>query len=255
MDALKVEELSKNFGGTQALQRVSLSLGRGEKLALIGPNGSGKTTLISLLGGQLSPTAGRIFLFEQEITNMAEYRRLGLGLARSFQLNNLFLNLTLLDNVLLALQGAQHVHFRMFSSDSALGSLFAEAQELLQARGLWGKRYESIKILSYGEQRQMEVVLSLASRPKVLLLDEPTAGLSAAEALALISIIRNLPRETAVLFCTHDMDVALTLADRITVLNYGQLIAQGTPEQIRADPKVKEVYLGSEVVADNAAAN
>ena len=246
MEALKVEELSKNFGGIQALQRVSFTLKRGEKLALIGPNGSGKTTLINLLGGQLSPTAGRIFLFGQEITNMAEYRRLHLGLARSFQLNNLFLNLTLLDNVLLAFQGAQRIHFRIFSSDNALGNFFTEAQELLQARGFWERRHELIKVLSYGEQRQMEVVLSLASRPKVLLLDEPTAGLSAAENLDLINIIDNLREDTAVLICTHDMDVALSLADRIIVLNYGQLIAQGTPEQIRADSKFKEVYLGSE---------
>jgi ABC-type branched-subunit amino acid transport system ATPase component len=134
MEALKVEELSKNFGGIQALQKISFSLGRGEKLGLIGPNGSGKTTLINLLGGQLPPTEGRIFLFGKEITNTSEYRRLDFGLARSFQLNNLFLNLTVLDNVLLALQGAQHIHFQMFSSDSSLRNLLAEAQELLQAR-------------------------------------------------------------------------------------------------------------------------
>jgi branched-chain amino acid transport system ATP-binding protein len=199
-----------------------------------------------LLGGQLSPTAGRIFLFGQEITNMAEYRRLHLGLARSFQLNNLFLNLTILDNVLLALQGAHGIHFRIFSSDNVLGNFFIEAQELLQTRGFWEKRHELIKVLSYGEQRQMEVVLSLASKPKILLLDEPTAGLSAAETVDLTNIIDSLGEDTAVLICTHDIDVALNLADRIIVLNYGKLIAQGAPEQIRADPKVKEVYLGTE---------
>jgi branched-chain amino acid transport system ATP-binding protein len=245
METLKVEELSKNFGGIQALQKVSFSLGRGEKLGLIGPNGSGKTTLINLLGGQLPPTAGRIFLFGKEITNMSEYHRLGLGLARSFQLNNLFLNLSVLDNVLLALQGAQHIHFQMFSSDRSLGNLFAEAQELLQARAFWERRHEPIKILSYGEQRQMEVVLSLASKPKILLLDEPTAGLSIAESADLTSIINNLQEDTGVLICTHDMDIALNLADRIIVLSYGKLVAQGTPEQIRRDSKVREVYLGT----------
>jgi branched-chain amino acid transport system ATP-binding protein len=245
MEALKVEELSKNFGGIQALQKVSFSLGRGEKLGLIGPNGSGKTTLINLLGGQLPPTEGRIFLFGKEITNMSEYRRLDFGLARSFQLNNLFLNLTVLDNVLLALQGAQHIHFQMFSSDSSLRNLLAEAQELLQARAFWERRHEPIKILSYGEQRQMEVVLSLASKPKILLLDEPTAGLSTAETTDLTSIIDKLQEDTGVLICTHDMDVALNLADRIIVLSYGKLIAQGTPEQICRDSKVREVYLGT----------
>jgi len=245
METLKVEELSKNFGGIQALLKVSFSLGRGEKVALIGPNGSGKTTLINLLGGQLPATAGKIFLFGKEITNMSEYRRLDLGLARSFQLNNLFLNLTVLDNVLLALQGAQHIHFEMFSSDSSLRNLLAEAQELLQARAFWERRHEPIKIFSYGEQRQMEVLLSLASKPKILLLDEPTAGLSIAETADLVNIINNLQEDTGVLICTHDMDMALNLADRIIVLSYGKLIAQGTPEQIRRDSKVREVYLGT----------
>lgn len=246
MELLKVEGLSKNFGGTQALRRVSFSLQAGEKLAVIGPNGSGKSTLINVLSGLLSPTAGAIYILGQDITTKAMYHRLHLGLSRSFQLNSLFPGLTLHDNVLLAVEGAQNRHYRIFTSDSVMDHLFVEVQQLLEAMGMWGKRHAPINTLSYGEQRQVEILLSLASKSRLLLLDEPTAGLSAAESAILVDLIRNRSSDTAVLFSAHDMDIVFTLADRIMVLNFGEVIAEGRPEEIQANARVREIYLGRE---------
>lgn len=244
MKLLQVENLSKAFGGTVALFEASFSLEAGERLAVIGPNGAGKTTLLNLLGGQLSPTSGQIYIRDEEITSLPSHERLQLGLARSFQLNNLFLNLSVLDNVLLALQGAKGIHFRIWQSDLSLRDLVLKAEALLKSMNLWKRRDLQATTLSYGEQRQMEVALGLASEPKILLLDEPCAGLAAAESANLMDMIRNLPRRTSVLFCEHDMDVVFDLADRIIVLNYGQIISEGSPDQIRIDPKVKKIYLG-----------
>ena len=168
MEALKVEHLSKNFGGVQALQDVSFSVKAGEKLAIIGPNGAGKTTLFNVLNGQISATAGRVYLFGQEITTMATHRRAHLGLARSFQLTSLFPNLTVLDNTLLAIQGAKPSRFQMFRPITAYEHLFAKAEELLESMALWEKRDNLVQAISYGEQRKMEIALSLASEPKLL---------------------------------------------------------------------------------------
>ena len=244
MKILRVENLSKTFGGTTALYNSSFFLEEGERVAVIGPNGAGKTTLLNLLGGQISPTSGLIYIRDKEISTLPSHERLHLGLARSFQLNNLFLNLTVLDNVLLAFQGAKGVHFRMWQSDSSLEQLFLNSEELLKSTNLWERRHVRTAALSYGEQRQMEVALGLASEPKILLLDEPCAGLAATETANLMDMIRNLPGDTSVLFCEHDMDVVFGLADRIIVLNYGQIISEGTPEEIRSDSKVRKIYLG-----------
>lgn len=255
MEALKAEGLLKNFSGLRVLQNVSFSMEVGERLAIIGPNGAGKTTLLNVLSGELSPTAGQIYVLGRDITTLAIHERLHVGLARSFQLNNLFLNLTALDNIFLALQGARASHFQMLRSITALNYIFVKAQELLELVGLREKGHVLVKALSYGEQRQMEIGLALASEPKVLLLDEPSAGLSSAETATVIDVIRNLTKDTAVLFCAHDMDVVFDLADRIIVLNFGQIIAQGIPEQIGVDPRVREIYLGSEEIAGNSGAS
>lgn len=246
MEVLRVEGLSKNFGGLQVLQELSFTVEAGDKLAIIGPNGAGKTTLFNVLSGQLSTTAGRVYLLGQEITRLPPHRRLHLGLARSFQLNNLFFNLTLIDNMLLALQGAQYPHFQMFRPINTRADLFATAQDLLESMGLWGRRFAPVATLSYGEQRRVEIALALASKSKLLLLDEPSAGLATAEAMAFADTIRNLLEDTALIFCAHDMDLVFNLADRIMVLYFGQIIAQGIPQEIQADPRVKEIYLGSE---------
>jgi len=255
MEALRVEHLSKNFGGVQALQDVSFSVEAGGKLAIIGPNGAGKTTLFNVLNGQLSATAGRIHLFGQEITTMATHRRAHLGQARSFQLTSLFPNLTVLDNTLLAIQGTKPSRFQMFRPITAYKPLFVKAEELLESMALWEKRDDPVQAISYGEQRKMEIALSLASEPRLLLLDEPSSGLTAAESADVTDMIRNLGPDITVLVVAHDMDLVFGLADRIMVLHYGQIIAEGTPEEIQADSKVKEIYMGTEEGTGNARAN
>jgi len=247
--------LSKKFGGLQVLERLSFAVKAGDKIAIIGPNGAGKTTLLNVLGGQLPTTAGRIYLLGQEITRLPPHRRLHLGLARSFQLNNLFFNLTLIDNMLLAFQGAQHPHFQMFRSINARTDLFASAHNLLESMDLWKRRFDPVETLSYGDQRRVEVAFALASKPKLLLLDEPSAGLTTADAAVFTDTIRNFLEDTALIFCAHDMDLVFNLADRIMVLYFGEIIAQGIPQEIQADPRVKEIYLGSEESSGDVASS
>jgi branched-chain amino acid transport system ATP-binding protein len=244
MEALRIESLSKDFGGVRALHDVSLSVESGERRAIIGANGAGKSTLIKLINGEITPSSGRVYIRGKEVTRMPVYDRVHLGVGRSCQINNLFLHISVLDNVLLALQATQPFRFQMLRSISKYGHLSVNAQELLTARGLWEKRDVPVVDLSYGEQRRIEVVLSLASAPKLLLLDEPTAGLSASETSDIMELVRGLGRDISVLFISHDMDVIFSIADRITVLHYGQVIAEGAPEEIRANPKVKQIYLG-----------
>lgn len=246
MEVLKVEGLSKNFGGLRVLQDVSFTLGIGEKVALIGPNGAGKTTLINVISGLLFPTAGRIYVSRRDVTRLPLHRRASLGLARSFQINTLFFNLTLLENAILAIQGTKHSYFRMIRPLTVYHELFTEAQKLLEIVGLWEKKDVPITGLSHGEQRQVEIALALASKPKLLLLDEPNAGLSIAETAAVINITRNLPEDTTVFFCAHDMDLVFSMADRVVVLYYGQIIAEGIPKEIQANTTVREIYLGAE---------
>lgn len=244
MSLLQIEELSQSFGGLKVLDGVSFSLEAGQKVGLIGPNGAGKTTLLNVLSGLQSFQSGRIHFQGQEITNMPPHGRASLGLARSFQLNTLFPNLSLLTNVLLAVQGTKSTRFQMLKPITAYKDNFARAKELLGLMGLWEKRDDIIATLSHGEQRQVEILLTLASQPKLIMLDEPNAGLSSTETTVLIEIIRNLREDITVFFSAHDMDLVFALAERVIVLYYGQIIAQGVPEEIRNDPKVMQIYLG-----------
>jgi len=246
MEVLTVKGLKKSFGGLEVLRDVSLNAKAGEKLAIIGPNGAGKTTLFNVIGGQLPATSGHVYLYGQDITTMAIHRRLHHGLARSFQINNLFFDLTLMDNVILALKGARYPHFQMFRSIEADTEISSAAQALLESMGLWEMRLNPVAALSYGDQRLVEVAIGLASKPKILLLDEPTAGLSTADAAVFGDTISNLLGDTTLLFCAHDMDLVFNLADRIMVLCFGEIIADGTCDEIKCDLKVREVYLGSE---------
>jgi branched-chain amino acid transport system ATP-binding protein len=246
MEALRVESLSKDFGGVRAVSGVSFKVEAGEKLAIIGPNGAGKTTLFNLLNGQVSATAGKIYLFGQDITTMATHRRAHLGQARSFQLTSLFPNLTILKNVLLALLGTQPRRFQMFRPAIAKGHLLAKAQALLESIDLWERRDVPVQEVSYGEQRKLEITLSLASKPKLLLLDEPTCGLTAGEGGDFIHTLLHLGTEITLILVAHDMDVVFSVASRVIVLHYGQIIADGKPDQIQSDPKVNEVYMGIE---------
>ncbi len=253
INILRVDGLSKDFGGVRALQDISFSVARGERLAIIGPNGAGKTTLFNVLNGQLAATTGHIFFMEQEITAMATHRRTCLGLARTFQLTSLFLNLTVLHNTLLALHGTQSSRFQMFRSITSYEAILSKAEELLKSMDLWERRSLSVKNLSYGEQRKLEIAISLASEPKVLLLDEPGNGLTAEETTVLIDLIRSFAEKMTVLIVAHDMDLVFRIATRIIVLHYGQIISEGTPEAIQDDPNVREIYMGIEKPEDASA--
>ncbi len=255
MEALRVEGLSKNFGGVQALRDVSFRVEVGERLAIIGPNGAGKTTLFNVLNGQLAATDGRIYFYGKDITNLATHRRAHLGQSRSFQITSLFPPLTVLENSLLALQGTKPSRFQMFRSITAYKHLFTQAQELLGVVDLWEKRDEPVKNISHGEQRRLEIAISLASEPKLLLLDEPSAGLTAGESEAVVDMIRNLGKDITTLLVAHDMDLVFGVAERIMVLHYGQVIVEGAPEVVRNDPRVKEIYMGAEEGTENAGAS
>lgn len=243
---ITMENVSKNFGGLQVLERISFSIETGQIVAIIGPNGAGKTTLFNVLGGQLTASGGSIRFMDQDITCLAPHHRLHLGLARSFQINSLFPELTLMDNMLLALHGAQYPHFRFFRSMKSRRDLYSRAEELMGPIGLLEMRDSPVSSLSYGDQRLLEVAFGLASEPRLLILDEPTAGLSTAEAVDFENTIRQLLGDATLLFCAHDMDLVFNLADRILVLYYGKLIAEGSPGEIKANPEVKEIYLGEE---------
>jgi branched-chain amino acid transport system ATP-binding protein len=249
MEALRIEDLSKNFGGVQAILKLSLGVGVGERLAIIGPNGAGKTTLLNLISGELFPTHGRIYISGHEVTEMPRYKRVRLGLGRSFQLNNVFFNLTLLENTCVALQALKSSRWQMLRPVSAYDLLADDARALLEPQGLWEKRDTPISDLSYGQQRQMELILSLATKPKLLLLDEPSAGLSAGESADITNMIQNLGGDITVILVAHDMDLVFGVASRIIVLHYGEIVAEGTGEQISTDPRVREIYIGKEQIA------
>lgn len=230
MNTLEIKKATKTYGGLAVLQEVSLSVEAGEKRAIIGPNGAGKTTLFNVISGITLLNSGEISLFGKKSEQLPPYRRARLGLARTFQQNNLFFNLTLLENIHLALLPHQ--------------SQFT-LKEFLEEWGWWEKRDIPVKELSYGEQRQVELLLALAQSPRLLLLDEPTAGMSSVETQKITSMIRNLPPEMTILIIEHDMEVVFDLADRITVLNYGRVLFEGSPAEVRSDKRVKEVYLGT----------
>ena len=255
MEVLRIERLSKNFGGVQALKDISFTVEAGERLVIIGPNGAGKTTLFNLLTGLESATAGRIYFLGKEITTMPTHRRTHLGQGRSFQITSLFPNFTVLDNALLAVQGTKPSRFQPLRPITAYKHLFTKAQELLGAVALWEKKNEFVKNISYGEQRRLEIALTLALEPKLLLLDEPSSGLTTAESADIIDVIQKLGGDITVLLVAHDMDLVFGVAERIIVLHYGEVIADGTPEEIRADPRVKEIYMGIEEGAENAGAS
>ena len=246
MSALVVSDVSRNFGGVQALSNVSFEVAPGERRLIIGPNGAGKTTLFNLLSGTLAVSDGKVMLFGRDITNLPPYERAHMGLARTFQITNLFPRLTVLENVLLALQAADKSAFSMLARMRTNRPLFHKAESLLQEWGLAAIAGRAAREISYGEQRQIDLILAMAMRPKVLLLDEPTAGLSAAEVVRVVGMVRSLPKDMTILMIEHDMDVAFALADRITVLHQGRLIAEGGVAAIRNDPHVSAIYLGAD---------
>jgi ABC-type branched-subunit amino acid transport system ATPase component len=243
---LKADHVAKHFGGVKVLNDVNFELEKGEKLALIGPNGAGKTTLLNLIGGQLPLSGGKVLLEDKDISHLPPNKRLHRGIGRSYQVNNLFFDMNIMDNVLLALYGAERTHLGMWSKLERRKDYVDQAGQLLETVGMYEKRYDSLHVLSYGDQRLIELALAYTGKPKVVLLDEPSAGLPTAEAFAFANVIRKLSSECSLVFCAHDMDLVFNLADSIMVLNFGEIIAKGLPEEIQANEEVQACYLGVE---------
>ena len=241
---LVIENLSKDFGGLRAVDSVTLTVSPGERYVLIGPNGAGKTTLFNLLSGEYKASGGKIVYFGKDVTGLPPYKRAALGIARTFQITNLFPNLTVLDNLLLGCQALHRAKFVMFRFLSSYGAFLQKSMDLLKEGGLWDKREELIKNLSHGDQRQIEVLLALTGESRLLLLDEPTAGLSQAETQSLLLLIKRLDPSLTILMIEHDMDVAFAFAERIAVLHQGKLLVDGVKEDIKSNQIVQQIYLG-----------
>jgi branched-chain amino acid transport system ATP-binding protein len=245
---LRVERLVRRFGGILATDHVSLDVAEGELHAIIGPNGAGKTTLISQLTGHLAPHSGRVFLGGRDITAMPAYRRSALGLARSFQITSLLPDFTAADNVALAAQAHQGHSFRFWGNARKEKGLRDAAQAALDRVGLGGRADVLVSRLSHGEQRELELAVALATRPQLLLLDEPMAGLGVTESARMVKLLQELRREVTIVLVEHDMAAVFALADRISVLVYGRVIASGMPADIRQNDEVKRAYLGDQHV-------
>jgi branched-chain amino acid transport system ATP-binding protein len=242
---LSLRGLCKSFGGLQAVRDISLDLYPGDRKGIIGPNGAGKTTLFNLITGALLPSSGHIRLFGRDVTRWPVHRRTALGMARTFQITSLFPGLTVLDNVLLAVQGLRSMKFVMWRPLSAYREVYDKARNLLEQVGYWDRQQVEIRHLSHGEQRQIEIVLALASNPQVLLLDEPAAGLSSGESHDMAAFLHRLHPDLAILMIEHDMDVAFTVVNSIVVLHYGEVVEVGDTEQIRSSSRVRDIYLGT----------
>ena len=244
MSALGILGLSHDFGGLRALDGITFEVAEGERLVILGPNGAGKTTLFNVVTGLITPVSGRITLLGRDVTDLATHRRARLGLGRTFQVTTLFPRLTVLQSVLLAVQGAAGGRLTLHRPITRFPALYARAERLLGEWSLAERRDVPTRELSYGEQRQLELLLALAAEPRVLLLDEPTAGLSPAETASVTELIRRFPRDVTILLIEHDMDVALALAERLIVLHHGRVVAAGPRDEIKQDPRVAEIYLG-----------
>jgi branched-chain amino acid transport system ATP-binding protein len=241
---IEVRELRRAFGGVVALDGVSLKISEGERRAVIGPNGAGKTTLINILAGEIPPTGGAVRLGDQDITRLRSWRRTRLGLAHVYQRTELFSPLSARENVALAV-AARHGPYRVFRTPPR--SEYVEADAMLDRVGLSGREEVLVRALSHGERRQLELAVALAQRPRVLLLDEPTAGMSPVETARITELLAGLDRALTILIVEHDMDVVFRLADRVTVLHEGRVIADGTAADVRGDVRVRDVYLGKAV--------
>jgi branched-chain amino acid transport system ATP-binding protein len=246
---LRVSGLVKRFGGVTASDSVDLEVRKGEVHALIGPNGAGKSTFVHQVSGALLPDAGTITFEGRDLTRMAMHRRVAAGVARSFQVTNVFGRLTVLDNVALAVQARSGSSFAFWRPAISEEAMFAEARRLLERVGLEGRAGLEAAALSHGEQRRLEVALALATLARLLLLDEPMAGLDLRESADLVALLREIRMDSTLLLVEHDMEAVFSLADRISVMVYGRVIATGTPGEIRANEEVRRAYLGDLVTA------
>ena len=241
---LRTAGLTKVWGAFAAVSDASLEIGHGARHALIGPNGAGKTTLINLLTGALAPTAGEVFVDGVRITRMTQHERVKLGMARTFQINSLFEGLTVLESVLLAVFERTGAAWHVWREAARHTREVTEAMELLHSLHLDGDAHTLTRHLPYGKQRLVEIALALACRPRILLLDEPAAGIPASETAEVFGVLARLPADVTILFIEHDMDLVFRFAERITVLVGGRVLTEGTPDEVSRDARVREVYLG-----------
>jgi branched-chain amino acid transport system ATP-binding protein len=242
---LELRSLSKSFGGLQAVRDVSFKVMPGDRKAIIGPNGAGKTTLFNLITGIFPSSSGQVLLFGKDVTDWPGHRRTAMGMARTFQITSLFPRLTVLDNVLLAIKGLKRSKFVMWRFLSSYKDVYEKAYRLLEQAEFMDRVNTEVRYLSHGEQRQLEIVMGLASDPNILLLDEPAAGLSSGESVEMTKFLMRLDPNLAILLIEHDMDVVFDLADTISVLHFGRVLETGTPTQIKTSRKVQEIYLGT----------
>jgi branched-chain amino acid transport system ATP-binding protein len=243
-EALRTRGLSRSFGAVNAVRDVSFSLESGARHALIGPNGAGKTTFVDLLTGALRPSAGAVYLADDEITRLPQHHRVKRGMTRTFQITTLFPGLTVLESVLLAILERKGLAGVLHTRAASRAAEIDEAHRILRELRLEADARSLTRSLPYGKQRLIEIALALATGPRILILDEPAAGIPAAESGEVFGVLAGLPREVSVLFIEHDMDLVFRFAERITVLASGSILAEGTPQQIASDLRVREVYLG-----------
>ncbi|HXQ54168.1 MAG TPA: ABC transporter ATP-binding protein [Stellaceae bacterium] len=245
MTALEISGLEKSFGGLRVTAQLDLVVEPGERRLVIGPNGAGKTTLFNLIAGELRPDAGSISLFGREIVHLPSHRRAHLGLARTYQIVTLFGRDTLLHNVMLSLLGISRSRWNPVAALSRQSALATRAEDALDRVGLKHLSQRPLSETSYGERRRVEIAMALAQEPKVLLLDEPFAGLSIDERRDVLKLLLDIPRAVTVVMIEHDMDVALDFAERITVMHFGEVVVEGARAEVVADPRVAEIYLGA----------
>jgi branched-chain amino acid transport system ATP-binding protein len=242
--ALEIKNLCKSFGGIKVTQDVSFSVKPGERRLIIGPNGAGKTTLFNQISGELKPDSGSIKVFGEDLTFQPVHRRAHAGVSRTYQIITLFPKDTLLHNVVLSLLGVSNRRFQAFSPLTVNDALFEKAESILDSVGLTGSGHLAAGEISYGEQRRVEIAVAMAQSPRLLLLDEPLAGLSQDERIIVRDLVAALPKTTTIVMIEHDMDVALAFAEKIAVLHYGSLIVEGDRETVVNHPRTREVYLG-----------
>lgn len=243
--ALELASLKKSFGGLLVTQDMSFKVMPGERRLIIGPNGAGKTTLFNLITGDLLSSAGTLHLFGNDVTHMSTHERTQLGLARTYQIITLFNKDTLLHNVILSLLGLTSTRWNPWASLAQMTHFEAEAMRVLTLVGLEALAHRPISSVAYGDKRRLEIAMAMAQKPKLLLLDEPLAGLSREERVRVSELVASIPRDTTVVMIEHDMDTALELADKLLVLHYGKLIVEGPRDEVIHDQRTKEVYLGT----------
>ncbi|CAM5205299.1 Branched-chain amino acid transport system ATP-binding protein OS=Castellaniella defragrans OX=75697 GN=HNR28_002212 PE=4 SV=1 [Castellaniella defragrans] len=243
-NALELMGVSRNFGGLKAVDQVSMTVKRGTTHVIIGPNGAGKTTLFALISGELTLDSGQVKLFGQDVSHWSATRRSQNGMGRTYQITNIFADLTVEQNVMLAIRGRHGERFSLIKRDQPEAAMRERIAEILGRSGLEGRQRMRAGDLSYGEQRLLELSIAIGNEPRILLLDEPAAGLSPAERGPMAETIRSLAQNLTVVLIEHDMALALGLADRVTCLYYGALLAEGTPDEIRANDQVQTVYFG-----------